>query len=393
MHGDSASQSIIFSLFLIFSGAAMLATAALYLRQAMLVAYLALGAILGPWGLALVTDAELIQDIARIGIIFLLFLLGLNLSPQKLFHLLRETTLVTLFSALVFALVAGFIAWSHGFGGGDILLVGIAASFSSTIIALKLLPTTVLHHRRTGEVIISVLLLQDLIAIVALLVVHGLRGEPSSGFNIALLFLALPALGAVAWFGQRWLLQKLFTRFDRIQEYIFLLAIGWCLGLAQLAQTFGLSYEIGAFIAGVAIATGPIAVHIAENLKPLRDFFLVLFFFGLGAGFDLVAAWQVAIPAALIAGSLLLLKPLVFRFLLVKQAESDKLAWETGIRLGQLSEFSLLIVFVARQNGVISDPAFYAVQLATLISFVVSVYWVVLRYPTPIALSERLRRD
>lgn len=389
MHGDS----VIFSLFLIFSGAAILATAALYLRQAMLVAYLALGAILGQWGLALVTDADLIQDIARIGIIFLLFLLGLNLSPQKLFHLLRETTLVTLCSTLIFALVAGLIAWSHGFGGGDALLIGIAASFSSTIIGLKLLPTTVLHHRHTGEVIISVLLLQDLLAIVALLVLHGMQGGQSPLFDIALLFVALPVLGATAWFGQRFLLLKLFLKFDRIQEYIFLLAIGWCLGLAQLAQTMGLSYEIGAFTAGVAIAASPIALHISVSLKPLRDFFLVLFFFGLGAGFDLAAAWQVVVPAVLIGLGLLLIKPVVFRFLLVKQAESNKLAWETGVRLGQLSEFSLLIVFVARQNGIISDPAFYTVQLATILSFIISVYWIVLRYPTPIALSDRLRRD
>ena len=384
---------MLFSLFLIFCGAAVLATVALYLRQAMLIAYLAVGAILGPWGLALVTDANLIQDIARIGIIFLLFLLGLNLSPRKLFHLLRETTLVTLFSALIFASVAGLIAWGYGFGGGDILLIGVAASFSSTIIGLKLLPTTVLHHRHTGEVIISVLLLQDLIAIVALLVVHGLQGEQSPFLDIALLFIALPALGVVAWFGQRYVLLKLFLRFDRIQEYIFLLTIGWCLGLAQLAETIGLSYEIGAFTAGVALAASPIALHIAESLKPLRDFFLVMFFFGLGAGFDLAAAWQVVIPAVLIGFSLLLIKPVVFRFLLVKQAESNKLAWETGIRLGQLSEFSLLIVFVARQNGIISDPAFYAVQLATILSFIVSAYWIVIRYPTPIALHDHLRRD
>ena len=276
---------------------------------------------------------------------------------------------MTLFSALIFASVAGLIAWGYGFGGGDILLIGVAASFSSTIIGLKLLPTTVLHHRHTGEVIISVLLLQDLLAIVALLVVHGLHGEQSPFLDIALLFIALPALGVVAWFGQRYILLKLFLRFDRIQEYIFLLTIGWCLGLAQLAETIGLSYEIGAFTAGVALAASPIALHIAESLKPLRDFFLVMFFFGLGAGFDLAAAWQVVIPAALIGFSLLLIKPVVFRFLLVKQAESNKLAWETGIRLGQLSEFSLLIVFVARQNGIISDPAFYAVQLATILRF------------------------
>ena len=386
-------HSIVFSIFLIFSGAALLATFALYMRQAMLIAYLALGAILGPWGLKLVTDPGLIQDIARIGIIFLLFLLGLNLSPRKLIHLLRETTLVTLICSAVFSLAAGGVAWLFGFGIGDIVIVGVAASFSSTIIGLKLLPTTVLHHRHTGEVIISVLLLQDLIAIVTMLVIQGLGKGNVPLADIGFLLVALPVVCAVAWFGQKWLLMRLFMRFDRIQEYVFLLTIGWCLAIAQLSESLGLSYEIGAFIAGIAIATSPVALHIAESLKPLRDFFLVMFFFGIGAGFDIHAAAGVLLPAALIGGGLLLLKPLVFRLALVGQSESDKLAWETGVRLGQMSEFSLLIVFVAASHGLISENASLMVQIATLISFIASAWYIVMRYPTPIALDEKLRRD
>ena len=266
-------HSIVFSIFLIFFGAAVLATIALYLRQAMLIAYLALGAILGPWGLKLVTDANLIQDIARIGIIFLLFLLGLNLSPRKLLHLLRKTTLVTVYCSLVFSSAAGLVAWIFGFALADIIIIGLAASFSSTIIGLKLLPTTVLHHRHTGEVIISVLLLQDLIAIVAMLVLQGVGKQDLPIINIALLSIALPAVCATAWFGQKWLLLPLYLRFDRIQEYIFLLTIGWCLGIAQLSESMGLSYEIGAFIAGITVASSPVALYIAESLKPLRDFF------------------------------------------------------------------------------------------------------------------------
>lgn len=389
MHSDS----ILFSIFLIFSGAALLATAALYMRQAMLVAYLVLGAMLGPWGFALVTDAQLIQDIARIGIIFLLFLLGLNLSPQKLFQLLKETTLVTLFCTLAFGGVASIVAWGFGFNLVDIVIVGIAASFSSTIIGLKLLPTTVLHHRHTGEVIISILLFQDFIAIIAMLVIQGYGQGTLPIADIARLFLALPALGIIAWLGHRYVMLKLFLKFDRIQEYVFLLTIGWCLGIAQLAEIIGLSYEIGAFTAGIAIATSPIALHIASSFKPLRDFFLVMFFFGLGAGFDFIAAADVVIPAAVIAILLLIVKPIVFRFLLVKQSESNSLAWETGVRLGQMSEFSLLVVFIARQNGLIAMETLYMVQLATIITFIISAYWIVAKYPTPIATSERLRRD
>ena len=388
------SESILFSVFLIFGGAALLATIALYLRQAMLVAYLAIGAILGPWGLGLVADADLISDIGHIGIIFLLFLLGLNLSPQKLFELLRETTLVTVLCTLIFGGIAGGIAFAFGLGVVDSLVIGVCASFSSTIVGLKLLPTTVLHHRHMGEVIISVLLLQDMIAIIAILVIqsHGGGGE-TLALDILQGLVALPALGFIAWGGHRFVIFKLFQKFDRIQEYVFLIAIGWCLGLAQLADYFGLSYEIGAFAAGVAIATSPMALHISNSLKPLRDFFLVLFFFALGAGFDAAAATHIILPAVLVAVILLVIKPVVFRYLLVSQAETDQLAWETGVRLGQLSEFSLLIVFVARQNQIITPEAFYIVQLATIISFIVSVYWIVARYPTPIAVDDKLRRD
>ena len=251
-----------------------------------------------------------------------------------------------------------------------------------------------LHHRRIGEVIISVLLLQDLIAIVTLMVIqgHGGSGEALI-FDILKGILALPLLGLVAWAGHQFIIFKLFEKYGRIQEYIFLISIGWCLSLAQLAVFAGLSYEIGAFVAGVAIATSPMALHISESLKPLRDFFLVLFFFALGAGFDMVAATGVIMPAILIAATLLIIKPIVFRFLLVSQAESNKLAWETGVRLGQLSEFSLLIVFVARQNQIITPETFYIVQLATIITFIISVYWIVAKYPTPISVNDKLRRD
>jgi len=222
---------------------------------------------------------------------------------------------------------------------------------------------------------------------------QGIGKEGVPILEIALLFISLPAVCAFAWFGQKWVLLPLFRRFDRIQEYVFLLSIGWCLGIAQLSATLGLSYEIGAFIAGITIATSPLAVFIAESLKPLRDFFLVMFFFGLGANFDISAAPEVLLPAVILGIGLLLFKPVVFRYALVGQAESNKLAWETGIRLGQLSEFSLLIVFVAVSHQLISDQAATLIQIATIISFIFSAWYIVLKFPTPIALNDKLRRD
>ncbi|MCG6965284.1 MAG: cation:proton antiporter [Chromatiaceae bacterium] len=384
---------IVFTIFLVFTGAAVFATAALYARQSLLVAYIVLGALLGPSGLGLVNDPELIRSISEFGIMFLLFLLGLNLQPQELLRMVSKTTEVTLLSSLVFAALGIGVSLAFGFTFEESLLVGAAATFSSTIVGLKLLPTTMLHHQRTGEVIVSILLLQDLLAIVLLLIVQGLsRGSMELG-EVARLLMALPALIGFAWIVERHVLIRLIRKFDKIQEYIFLVTIGWCLGMAELAVLLGLSSEIGAFIAGVALASSPIAMFIAESLKPLRDFFLVLFFFSLGAGFDIGLIHKVIVPALVLAGGLMLLKPPVFRWLLLRTGESEKRSHEVGYRLGQMSEFSLLLAVLALEQGVIGAKASYLIQLSTLLTFLVSSYLVVLRFPTPIAVSDALRRD
>lgn len=370
-----------------------MATLALYARQALLVGYIVLGMIIGPWGVGLVTDANLIQHIGEVGIIFLLFLLGLNLYPQKLWQLMRQATVVTVVTSVLFGAIGWTIGRLFAFSAGDCAAIGIAAMFSSTIIGLKLLPTTVLHHRHMGEVIISVLLLQDFLAIIVLLALEAMQADQLPVAGMVWLVMSLPVLMVVAYVLQRFVLLKLFQRFDRIHEYVFLLAIGWCLGIAQLAAYMGLSNAIGAFIAGVAVATSPISRYIAESLKPLRDFFLVMFFFAIGAALHLSVVIEVLVPALILAGLMLLAKPLVFRVILTRAAESTGLAWETGWRLGQMSEFSLLIAFVALEARVISNHAASLIQLATVLTIIGSSYLIVLRYPTPIAVSDRLRRD
>ena len=387
------AHSLVFTIFLIFAGAAVLATAALYARQALIVAYIVLGILFGPSVLGWVADATLIQGVADFGIMFLLFLLGLNMYPQKLWQLLRQATVVTFASSALFALLGVVIARLFGFGWFESAVIGSTLMFSSTIIGLKLLPTTVLHHQHTGEIIISVLLLQDLIAIILLVMLQAEGGQEALLFDIGRLIIALGGLIVFAWAIERFVLIRLITRFDQIQEYIFLLTIGWCLGMAALAQYIGLSHEIGAFIAGVAIASNRISLFIAESLKPLRDFFLIIFFFAIGASLDLRLFNDVILPAAVLAAVMLLVKPFVFAFLLRRSGESVKRAGEVGVRLGQGSEFSFLIAVLALKTGAIGQGASYVIQLSALLTFVVSTYLIVLRYPTPIAVNPELRRN
>lgn len=388
-------SSITFSFFLIFSGAAIFASLALYTRQPLIIAYMALGACIGPYGLSMVTDLRLLSDIGHVGIIFLLFLLGLDMQPQALLSTLRKSTVVAVFSSAIFLAVGTTVTSLFGYSTRDSLIVGAAMMFSSTIIGIKLLPTTVLHHRHIGELMIGLLLIQDLLAITVIMVVLSLAsvGDSSLGSELAVTFLSLPLLAGAALVIVRYVLLPLITRFDRFHEYIFLLAIGWCLGMAEAAIVLGLSAEIGAFIAGITIATSPISQYIAVNLKPLRDFFLILFFFSVGARFEFSVLHQVLAPALVLAALVLTMKPVVFRYLLKGMSEKRSLGWDLGFRLGQASEFSLLIAYVAASGAIISEQASLLIQATTIITLLVSSYIVVLNYPTPIAISDRLRRD
>ena len=387
-------NAVFYTIFLIFAGAAVFSTLVLYTKQSLLVAYILLGAVLGPWGLKLITDLRAVQQVGEVGIVFLLFLLGLHLQPQNLIHMLKKVTWIATFSSLLFAIIAYLIGRWFGLSNTESWVLGAAMMFSSTIIGLKLLPTTILHHQHTGEVMISVLLMQDLIAIIVLILING--AQQSTGFNwhdLILVGVALPALIFFGFLLERFVLVKLLARFDRTQEYVFLLSIGWCLGMSVVAQKLGLSEDIGAFVAGVVLASSPISLFIAESLKPLRDFFLVMFFFSVGATFNFGFAAQVLIPACILAALMLVIKPLCFQLLFIKSGEKKRVAKEVGVRLGQASEFSLLVASIALSTKLISDAASNLIQAATILTFIVSSYVVVLKYPTPMSLSDEMRKD
>ena len=386
-------HSLFFSFFVIFTGAAVLATFSLYTRQPIIIAYVVLGLISGPSGLKLVDDPQLLSEISHIGIIFLLFLLGLDMQPSSLIHVLKKASLVAIISSFIFFMLGYSAGFAFGFNTNENLVMGAALMFSSTIIGIKLLPTTVLHHKHMGELMIGLLLLQDMLAIVVLLVLGGASSENQSYYAMGLTALALPALIALAYAMVKWVILPLLEKFDLFHEYIFLMAIGWCLGLAELADFLGLSKEMGAFIAGITLATHPVAQFMTDKLKPIRDFFLVLFFFTLGASFKVHILADIWLYALILSALVISIKPITFKALLSLQSEKSGLAWDLGFRLGQISEFSLLIVYLALASKLIGEQAAHVIQATAVLTFVFSTYIVIFKYPTPISPSDKLRRD
>ncbi|MHC4705281.1 MAG: cation:proton antiporter domain-containing protein [Planctomycetota bacterium] len=381
-----------FGLALIFAGAAALATVFLYLRQPIIVAYIGLGMLMGPWGLKVVKDPTHIDRISHIGIILLMFLIGLNLHVQKLVKLLRTTSLITFGTCVVFAAPVALLTRAFGFSWFDSLVVGMALMFSSTVISIKLIPTTTLHQKHMGEVMISVLLLQDIIALLIILLLYGAGGD-SVYVQGAWLLVKTAALFVGAWLAVRYGLLRLLGRFDVIQDYLFLMSLGWCLLCAEAAYLLGLSHEIGAFTAGIALGTAPISLVISEGLKPVREFFLILFFFSIGARFDFLVTEEVVLPGLLLAALLLVLKPVAFWAAFRLGGESPKLARGLALRLGQASEFSILVAYSAINAGRIEPRTAYLIQLTAILTFIASTYIVVYKCPTPIGLTNKARQD
>jgi len=373
-----------------FVVAAASATLLLYARQPLLIAYFIAGIILGPHTLEVLGDVNALTEIAHIGVVSLLFLIGLEMQPKSLVKTLRQSAGVFLLGALGIFLLTISAALMMDFSLLDAILIGVAAQFSSTIIGIKLLPTTILHHRHLGDLMVGILLLQDVLAIIVIVV---LDNQTTSSLELVAVILAAPLLILFAFGGVRYVIKPLIVRFEHYQEYLFLLALGWMMGLALIAESVRLSAEIGAFVAGVSLATLPVTRVIAVSMHPIRDFFLVIFFATLGARLPLDNLSGSLYAAIVFTTIAVIAKPLIYRVLLQGQSESKALAWDIGIRLGVLSEFSLIVVFLATDRGLLSERAAISLQLATIASMVVNTYCVTNFLPSPLAQKKHLKRN
>ncbi len=378
------ANSLVSTITVIFVGATFFSALALAFRQSLLVAYIVLGIFVHYVEPQAFIENSFIVYSGDVGIIFLLFLLGLHLDPIKLIGEIKKVTIPGIISSLVFWLVVYGLMRLFGFDHLQASIAGAALLFSSTIIGLKLLPSSMMQHGYIGEVMISMLLFQDFIAMVMLFVIDQFGKLQVDVTHFATVFVLAPFVIYLIFKFVDWVLEPLMTRFTRVREFLFLVAIAWGLGMASFAEWAGASYEIGAFIAGISLAHQSVAGYLSETLMPLRDFFLVIFFFAVGMTIDLTIIQDILLPALIIAATLLVLKPVLYRYLFVSIGQSVSSSWELGIRLGQASEFSILVAEIAKSLNVIDVNVANLIELTTLITFLVSSYLVVKYYRTPV---------
>jgi len=385
-------ENTLTELTLVVVSCAVLSWFTLLLKQPLIIAYVACGIIAGPSMLGLVKDVQNLSNLSSIGITLLLFLAGLVTQPKKILPVFKKTLLVNLGSSGFSFIIVCLFAWLWGIPTRDIVIVGLSLMFSSTLLAVKLLPTTTLHQQRMGTLLMAVLVVEDMVAVFVIMFLQGTLGDLHP-LTLVIVAAKGGSILGVSLFLEQYLIRKVITRFHRFEETIYLTSIAWCLGIAGLSSFFGFSAEIGAFLAGVAMARSPLALHIADRLRNFRDFFLVLFFFVLGARADIAGMKQMLFPALSLATAIIILKPYVIRQIFRWTHEPEKIAHQSGFRMGQTGEFAMIISVFALGANLIGTDAYNLVQLTTLMTLLVSSIIIVKNFPTPLGTQERLKQD
>src|SRR3989344_877751 len=348
-----------------------------YLKQPTILAYIFTGIVLGGSVLNVIHFNEFITVFSELGIAFLLFLVGLNLDLRVLREIGKPSIIVGA-GQILFTSILGFIISNLlGFGFLEAVYIAIALSFSSTIIIVKLLGDRKELNSLYGKISIGVLLLQDFIAILVLLFISSL-GEGTGISQIVIDFIVKGfAFFAFSFFVARFLLTKMFDKSAESQELLFLAAISWCMLLTVFSKFLGLSFEIGAFVAGVSLASIPYSFEVSGKIKYLRDFFLVLFFVSLGSTIVVTSFNQVLVQALILSALVLIGNPLIVMVLMQFLGYRSKTSFLVGLTIAQISEFSLIVIAIGLKVGHISNEIVSVITLTAVITITISRYYII----------------
>ena len=316
------------------------------LKQPLIIGYILIGLLVGPSVLGIVESAESIELLGNFGIALLLFIVGLGLNP-KVIKEVGKVSLLTGLGQVIFTSAIGF--WITTILGYDVMTafyIAVALTFSSTIIILKLLTDKKEQNKLYGKIAIGFLLVQDVVATFAL-VIASASGQGELNAQEVLL-LAAKGIGLVALtlVVSSQVVRRLSTFLARSQELLFLFAIAWGFGIGTLFYEAGFSLEVGALLAGVALASMPYAQEIGSRLRPLRDFFIVVFFIALGAKLNIDNLSGIIWQAVGLSAFVLIGNPIIVMTIMGVLGYKRKTSFNAGLAVAQISEFSLIFMLL-----------------------------------------------
>ncbi len=366
-----AEQALIFDIAFILIISAVLAFIARIFRQPLIPAYVIAGLIIGPLVLGLVQNTEVIKTFSEMGIAFLLFAAGLEISFKKIKEVgIGKIILIGFFQVAVVFFLTLLFREILALSLIQAIYIGIILAFGSTMVVIKLLDDKEELVTMHGRLVLGILLLQDLIAILAIVVFMS-----GDGFSLSPILIAMTGLVGILAFAfllQRFVLNRLFRFAATSTEMLLLSALGVLFLFIVLTFAMKLSIVIGAFIAGVSLANSPFKLELESRITPLRDFFAILFFVALGMQIIFSGiSWTLFI---FLLGGAWIVKPIVTFFLLRVGGYRPKTSFMSAVSLAQLSEFSLIIGMLGLGLGVLTSGIFSTIVLSTIITMGLTTY-------------------
>jgi Kef-type K+ transport system membrane component KefB len=346
------------------------------LRQPLIIGHIITGLLVGPSVFNMVQSTETAELFSHIGIALLLFIIGLGLNPQVIKEV-GKVAIATGLGQILFTSVIGFgLARALGFAAVPALYIAIALTFSSTIIILKLLTDKKEQHRLYGKIATGFLLVQDVAAAIILLIVSGFTKDTAlAELILRTLASSVILVGSLSLLAL-YVLPKLSQFFAHSQEALLLFSVGWGLGVASLCVVLGFSIEIGALAAGISLASTTYSYEISSRLRPLRDFFITLFFVVLGTRMSIDAIGTNIFPALVFSAFILIGNPLIVLFMLGRMGYTKKTSFMAGLTVAQISEFSLILILLGQQVGHLPASIMPMVTLVGIITIAACTYMV-----------------
>lgn len=360
------------------------------LKQPMIIGYIVTGLLISPYIQESASSMETITAFSQMGVALLLFIVGLNLSP-KVIKEVGKVSLITGLGQVFFTFIIGFlISRLLGITSTASFYIAITLTFSSTIIIMKLLSDKKDFETLYGKISIGLLIVQDIIAIMLLVIISSFSNSINV-LDVAILTIVKGVLliGSLVLLSI-YVMPKAYKFFAASQEFLFLFSIGWGLGLAALFNYFGFRIEMGALIAGVTLSFSPYHYEISSKMKPLRDFFLIIFFILLGSQMPISNLQQFLYPALILSSFVLVGKPMIVMTIMGLLGHSKRNGFLTGLNMAQISEFSIILIMMGISAGHIQKEMLSLVTMVGLITIAGSTYFIMYSNKIYLPLSKIL---
>ncbi len=347
-------------------------------RQPLIVAFIAVGVVVGPSGFEIIVESEPLELFADLGIAVLLFLVGLKLD----LHLVRsmgKVALATGFGQIGFTALFGFLLSSLlGLSAQESLYVAIALTFSSTIIIVKILSDKRELEKLHGRIALGFLIVQDIVVVIVMVVLSTLGTDSNSSVSWQIGRIVLTGVGLLVgtWVLTVYAIPRVLAKVASSQELLIITSVAWAVSVAAFSDWLGFSVEVGAFLAGFALASTNYRESIASSLSGLRDFLLLFFFIDLGIGLDFSAINEQVVPAIVLSLFVLIGKPLIILVIMGVMRYPKRVSFLAGVAAGQISEFSLILIALGLELGHVDNDIVGLVTLVGLVTIGLSTYFI-----------------